>query len=672
MKNQLLPILFILAASIHSPAESRWDFDAPGNFTITESPKNPTQFVEGVRGKALVFDAFNTEVVIPPDKSPALGERFTISGWAAPQEYSWNLSAIINCQQDFLKGYFFGINQIGQLVGSVATDSGWSTCISEKAIPLLKWSHVTMVCDASKGISLYIDGEKAGESLFAGKLVMADTTPTIIGKTQVKMTPALTERKTSQAFKSWMYFDGLLDELEIRNTALTDEEIRKEFQAIKVANIQPLQFRKMPSGTDDPKPFGAYYAKLKYAPGWDSRWQGSELPDVVVRFDNSPVKLVFWRGTGYIPALVSENGIWMTDQSGENFGTGECFEAMGDKQCSYSHVRIIENTPARAVIHWRYALASISHKIMFETETYPGDWMDEYWTAYPDGVVVRKQVLWSEYKSPGAYQFQETILFNQPGTKPQDNLENEAITFMDMDAKKASYSWENGAPKNFPEPKFKPIEMVNFKSKYRPFSIHLPDRFTRPFGFGWVKGYSTFPCWNHWPVSQVPSDGRNAQAVDKPSHSSLTGINGDLQKFEKFPDGSIRVRSLLGMTTEPIDSLLPLARSWNFPPKLETKSAGYLYSGYDPYQRAYLLEKKEPTANANELTCEMTATAESPIQNLCLVIKNWGPSPASILLNGKPVPPEDVKLGMLGSLEGNDLVVWLSLKSTEKTIISVK
>jgi hypothetical protein len=68
----------------------------------------------------------------------------------------------------------------------------------------------------------------------------------------------------------------------------------------------------------------------------------------------------------------------------------------------------------------------------------------------------------------------------------------------------------------------------------------------------------------------------------------------------------------------------------------------------------------------------MAATAESPIQNLCLVIKNWGPSPASILLNGKPVPPEDVKLGMLGSLEGNDLVVWLSLKSTEKTIISVK
>lgn len=77
--KKLLPILFILAASSHSPAESRWDFDATGNFTITESPKNPSQFVEGVRGKALVFDAFNTEIVVSTDKSPALSERFTIS-----------------------------------------------------------------------------------------------------------------------------------------------------------------------------------------------------------------------------------------------------------------------------------------------------------------------------------------------------------------------------------------------------------------------------------------------------------------------------------------------------------------------------------------------------------------------------------------------------------------
>ena len=295
--------------------------------------------------------------------------------------------------------------------------------------------------------------------------------------------------------------------------------------------------------------------------------------------------------------------------------------------------------------------------------------MDEYWTAYPDGVVVRKQVLRSEYKKPDGYQFQETIFFNQPGTKPQDNVEYEAITFMDMDGNKAGYSWQTGAPASFPEPKFKPIEMVNFKSKYRPFSIHHPERFTRPFTFGWVKGYSTFPCWNHWPVSQIPSDGRNAQAVDKPSHSSLTAVNGDQQKYETFPDGSIRVRSLIGMTTQPIDSLLPLARSWNVAPRLETRSAGYAYCGYDPYQRAYLFEKRG--VEGLEFACEISASPESPIENLCLVIKNWGDAPATIQINGRPVSGNDCATGVVRTLEGDDLVVWLPVKSTQKAMVRV-
>jgi hypothetical protein len=645
---------------------ARWSFDSVEELG---TPQPPFQLVEGVRGKALVFDGYHTEIACEPRTSPALGNRFTLSAWVAPQEYSWNLSAIINRQQDFQKGWFLGINQTGQLVGSMAMDTGWKTCTSEHPLPLLKWSHVTMVCDAAKGITLYIDGAKAAETATSGQPVPAHDVMMCIGKTQTPMTPARTERKTSQAVRSWMYFDGLIDEIEIRNRALTDAEVLTAFTQTPISNKQPLQYRKMPSGGDEPIPFGACYTKLRYAPGWDALWRGSDLPDVVVRFAGSPVKLVFWRGTGYIPAMVSENGIWMTDQSGENFGSGECFEAMGDKQCRYSHVRIIENTPARAVVHWRYALASISHKIKHETETSSGDWMDEYWTAYPDGVAIRKQVLWSRFDAPGTYQFQETIFFNQPGTKPQDNVEYEAITFMDMNGKKASYSWETGAPKTFPDPMFKPIEMVNFKSKYRPFSIHHPERVTRPFSFGWVREYSTFPCWNHWPVSQIPSDGRNAQAPDKPSHSSLTQVNGDQQKHERFPDGSVRVRSLIGMTTEPVDSLLPLARSWNSPPRLDSRSPGFTSSGYDPYQRAYLFEKQKDAGR--ELVCEISATPDSPAVNLCLVIKNWGDSPASVRLDGQPVSGDACAMGSIQSPEGDNLVVWLPVNSTRKMTISI-
>jgi hypothetical protein len=661
-------MLNLMIAQAQKPIQ-QWSFNARAQ---VDSLIGELNYVDGVQGKALVFDGYSTEIFRKTNTAPQLGEAFSISAWVAPQEYSWNLSAIINQQKDLKTGYFFGINHVGKLVGSVAVGAEWKSCISNDPLPLLKWSQVTMVFDAQKGISLYINSKKAGETLFTGNPVYAKDTEICFGKTQTKMTPAFTERGTSKAISSWMRFDGLMDEIQIFNQALTDQSIENQFESVKINPIQPLQYRKMPSGTDEPRPFGAYYTQLKFSPGWDELWRGSDLPDIVIRFDNSPVKLIFWRGTGYIPAMVTENGIWMTDQSVENFGTGECYEAMGDKQCRYSNVRIIENTPARVVIHWRYALAGIRHQIYNETETKSGEWVDEYWTAYPDGVVVRNQVLWSDFdpKDQKNYQFQETIFFNQPGTKPQDNVNYEAITFADLDGNKSSYSWENGAPKKFDLPKYQPVQLTNTKSKYKPYGIYYPERVTYPFNFGWVDGYSTFPCWNHWPVSQVASDGRNTVAPDKPSHSSLTQVNCDHQIFEQRPDHSVRVRSIMGMTTDPIDSLLPLARSWNFPPEAKTVSTNFKYTGYDPYQRAYLFEKSGNSKAIMEF--EILASKNSPVANLPLVIKNWNASKASVEVNGiKKTMGKDYFIGSIPGLENDETIVFIKLESSQKLKIRI-
>ncbi len=664
----LLFILICLNSHAQTPIQY-WNFD---NSTTTDSLIGEMNYIDGIQGKALVFDGYNTEVIRKVNTPGTLGESFTISAWVAPQEYSWNLSAIINQQKDFKSGYFFGINHVGKLVGSIAIGSEWKTCISDESLPLLKWSFVTMVFDSKTGIKLSINGKKAGETLFTGSPVYANDVEICLGKTQMKMTPAFTERGTSKAIGSWMRFDGLMDEVKIFDQALSETDIAKEFSSSKITNLQPLSYRKMPSGIDEPRPFGAYYTKLKFSPGWDALWRGSDLPDIVVRFDNSPVKLVFWRGTGYIPAMVTENGIWMTDQSVENFGTGECYEAMGDKQCRYSNVRIIENTPARVVIHWRYALAGITHKIYNETDAKSGEWVDEYWTAYPDGVVVRNQVLWSGFdpKDQKNYQFQETIFFNQPGTKPQDNVNYEAITFADLDGNKSSYSWEKGAPKSFDLPTFKPVQLTNTKSKYKPYGIYYPERVTYPFNFGWVEGYSTFPCWNHWPVSQVASDGRNTVAPDKVSHSSLTQVNCDHQIFEIGADRSVRVRSIMGMTTEPIESLIPLARSWNNPPTVKILSKGFDYLGFDQYQRAFQFENNTKTKQILEF--EIIGSKNSPIVNIPVVIKNWKSVSAAIEINGRPtVQGKDYTFGPVSSLESDDMIIWINFKSESTVKIKV-
>lgn len=660
-------MLCILSIQAQKPL-LQWSFNEIGSDSIYGN----TIYTEGVSGKALVFDGYGTQIIHHTNNQNLFNKNFTISAWVALQEYSWNLSAIVNQQKDLKTGFFFGINHVGKIVGSISVGDEWKTCISTDSLPLLIWSHVAMVFDVEKGITLYINNKKAGENTFTGIPVFAVDVDIALGKTQTKLTPAFTERNTSRAIGAWMWFDGLMDEVQIYDKALNTNEIAELYNSVKITVIQPLQFRKLPSGTDKKRPFGAYYTKLKFSPGWDDLWRGSDLPDIVVRFTDSPVKLVFWRGTGYIPALVTENGIWMTDQSVENFKTGECYEAMGDKQCRYSQVRIIENTQARVVVHWRYALAGIQHQIYNETDTRAGEWVDEFWTAYPDGVVVRKQVLWSDFlpiEDRKFYQFQETIFFNQPGTKPQDNVNYEAITFSDSEGHKASYSWEKGAPMQFDTPQYKTIQIINTKSKYKPFGIYYPNRITFPFNFGWIKGYSTFPCWNHWPISQIASDGRNAVAPDKVSHSSLTQVNCDNQIFEKWPDNSVRVRSIMGMTTEPIDSLLPLARSWNYPPEIKSNSPNFKINGYDQYQRCYNIENITNTKQVLEF--DIMGTKKSPIVNLACVIKNWRSGTTNIEINGKnAILGIDYTLGYLATLDSDDLVVWINIKST--SIVKVK
>jgi hypothetical protein len=91
-------------------------------------------------------------------------------------------------------------------------------------------------------------------------------------------------------------------------------------------SIRPL--RVLPSGPRESRCFGAYYTQLAYAPEWDRLWRTGDFADVLVCFDELPVRLVFWRGTGCCPAWVTENGKWVSDQSPEswNWKTWGCFE----------------------------------------------------------------------------------------------------------------------------------------------------------------------------------------------------------------------------------------------------------------------------------------------------------------------------------------------------------
>ena len=76
---------------------------------------------------------------------------------------------------------------------------------------------------------------------------------------------------------------------------------------------------------------------------------------------------------------------------------------MSDKHNRYSHVRVIENHNARVVVHWRYALTDLFYTISSpDPMTGWGDWVDEYYYIYPDGVAVRHFAIHGVLPAPTA------------------------------------------------------------------------------------------------------------------------------------------------------------------------------------------------------------------------------------------------------------------------------
>ena len=645
--------------------------------SIRESVGNKSDRAEGflelaggVKGGGLKFDGFTTKVVRRASGAPALVDAFSFEAWIAPQVYPWNWTAILNREADHKAGWFFGMGGDGTIGLHIAKDGEWIECNSKSRLPLLKWTHVAGAYDPNSGLKVYINGKLDGELKTTGPITPAPGVDLWLGRSHTGACPIRTERHFSRSFSSPMVFDGLIDEVKIYGQALSGDEVAAAFEAVHPKVAQPLEYRVMPSGPEGPGEFGAVYTRLKYAPEWERHWRVGDDCDILVRFDESPSRVVFWRGMNYNASYVSENGLWAGDQSLEvNKPEKGCFEHMADKRCERASAKIVENNAARVVVHARYACVAIDGSFHGgDPETGWGIWADEYYTIYPDGVTVRHMVAVNHI---GGGQWQETILFNQPGSRPEDTVEIEALTLANIDGESHTYSWKDGPPikyvrkvedRAFPKPANANIQMVNFRSEWKPYIIFEPNTMILGFGIPPSRDYSKFPCWNHWPVAQLPNDGRKVIVSDRPSHFTLSNAHVKGRR-----DGNRHSLSMLyGMTDQPATSLAPLSKSWNSAPAATIKSTGFEGGTYDKSQRAYVFTRTAGKAGKLEFTLD--ANEDSPVHNPAFVVKNWGKRSAKLALDRKKIARgKDFRFGHQRTIDGTDLVVWVKTRGTEKT-----
>ena len=628
------------------------------------------KYVPGVKGSAFKFDGFSSYIEGAPDfeiedEEIVFPDEITVESWVALGAYPWNWAPIITIGKYKVTGFYFGVDSRGR-IGFHMSDatSVWHECNSKidaetgLGMDLGRWHHVVATYGPEEGIEIYLDGKLENsytDFTFDYGITYSDFEKGFrLGMNRVPLPPTDPIRDWA-TYPSSYTLDGIIDETKIYSKILSAGEIEQIYVSSIPENEPEFAPRKFPS-IDGRGRFTANYTRLNFYPEWDALWPVGPYMDVVVQFEQMPVKLMFWRGTRYSPCWVTENGKWMADQSretGNNWFLSQgpreamptgCIEHMSDVQTRSSRVSIIENNPARITVNWRYLQMDVRFRQMnLPNNTGFGEWGNELYHVYPDGIAVRKVL-------PGRGGWQETIFLNEPGTRPEDNIELEAVTLMNLKGDSKTYSWVYGYPEfDLPEAQ---IQIINLKAKYKPFIIFSEGGGWDVFNLEVRPEYSHFPWWNHWPVAQVISDGRSASAPDRASHSSLSW--GDPGKDY----------ALYGMTDDH-RSVLRMARAWNRPAALEV-SKGSTSRGYDPSQRAYIIE----AADLSDLTLALDGSEKSPVYNPIFIIDGWGPDEISCTVNGKSLDKGSYEYGVEYDINGDPMtIIWLKYESDKKTDI---
>ena len=618
---------------------------------------NTSLWKKGVSGTALAFDGYHSKVTFKDARPPAETEPFTMEAWVALGAYPWKEGAVIDITNNE-GGVYLGISDLGQLIFRIAGKQQQHKLVSNAEIELYRWNQIAATYRKSGNEArIYING------LEAGRLSLEGDTPNLVpadiviglnkepGKTSQHVSRDYPpEVRTPEGNQSMIYgLEGLIDEVAIYGVALADGQVREAYKLFAGAEqflLKPdLEPRILPGEVDgeNAEAFGAFYTKLRYHDLWDNLWRTSPWPDIVIRFDQLPCNVVYWRGSNYGAGWVTEKNKWMSDQSSEIMTYYGCAEHMADKQNRFSHVRILENTPARVVVHWRYASANIMYQFKNRRT-----WTDEYHYIYPDGMAVR-HVNYHDRRTG----WQDVQFFSQPGTGQEDNINLQALTVANLDGDILELDWSEGIPENKLEDAS--VSVVNLRSDYKVVVIY-PDG-TR---IGtWGEQERATPethfagPWNHWPVSQMPNDGRYALRTDRVTHSALGGGEPDSM-------------AIYGFTNQDINTLLPLARFWNNPPDLKELS-GVDRVAFDKSQKAYILE-----ASGGNISAIIVADHKSPLYNPCFVIRNWDRKDFRLTLNNRVIEPgADFRYGLVPRAEGYDLVIWIRLESEQEEKISI-
>jgi len=229
-------VLALGAAPAHANLVARWSFDEGGGASAIDSVGGFDAALQGsasiaanggISGGALVLDESTAALANAGDHLEFLGTTtFSIQAWVNTTRTTGAL-VVGRHVTNYLNGYWLGLNDTGdgdphELSGSFhlyqsdnpQLDSG------NRNINDGQWHQIVGVRDSSANqIRLYVDGQRVPTASSTGSLVSIIDTPApfLIGGAVVGGTPTNT-------------YTGMIDEVRVWNTALSDEDVSFYFQ----------------------------------------------------------------------------------------------------------------------------------------------------------------------------------------------------------------------------------------------------------------------------------------------------------------------------------------------------------------------------------------------------------------------------------------------------------
>ena len=178
-------------------------------------------FAPGLVGQAFSFDAsLDSGVIVPNGANLNMTEAITLDAWIKPSSFPNAYPAVVrrNTNAAASPQYNLAVTDQGEVhcnIGNFVGPVGGTVVLNE-------WTHLACVYDRVAA-RVYVNGEEVAAAP-ATQPIPASSLPLGIGRVE-----SLTSRN----------FDGLIDEVEIFNRALTEDEIRAIYDAGSAGKIKP-------------------------------------------------------------------------------------------------------------------------------------------------------------------------------------------------------------------------------------------------------------------------------------------------------------------------------------------------------------------------------------------------------------------------------------------------